>query len=138
MEVNNGGFHQYFSNSSGDDWDIILWGIQESNDEVGASKVQGGSDRISQRAGLTRDRVHRGRQLDSLGERQWKAFDSFDKEFYEKPFPDFEKSWALILSRIREFQPAWPERRPAEMRGACGQQPDYSCCGFRNGKMLGG
>jgi Domain of unknown function (DUF4375) len=26
MEVNNGGFHQYFSNSTGDDWDIILWG----------------------------------------------------------------------------------------------------------------
>jgi len=108
IEVNNGGFHQYFSNSSGDDWDIILWGLQESKDQDGLRRFK---EVLAVFPGAQpyRNRIHRGRQLDSLGEAQWKAFDSFDKDYYDHPFPDFDKSWALIVSRINEFHPVWPE-----------------------------
>jgi hypothetical protein len=106
--VNNGGFHQYFSNSSGDDWDVILWGLQESNDQAGLRRFKEVLG-VFPNARPYRNRVHRNRQLDSLGDAQWKAFDSFDKAFFNNPFPDFDKSWALIVSRINDFRPAWPE-----------------------------
>ena len=107
MEVNNGGFHQYFSNSSGDDWDIILWGLRESNDEDGLRRFKDVLA-VFPNSLPYRNRVHRNHQLDSLGDRQWKAFDLFDKEFYSQPFPDGKKSGDLILSRIDEFRPDWP------------------------------
>jgi hypothetical protein len=107
IEVNNGGFHQYFSNSSGDDWDIILWGLQESHDEEGLRRFNEVLS-VFPHGRPFRNRVHRNRQLDALGERQWKVFDSFDKDFYEKPFPDFERSWGLILSQIQQYRPTWP------------------------------
>ena len=34
-EVNNGGFHQYFLNSSGDYWKDVLWGLEAISDGKG-------------------------------------------------------------------------------------------------------
>jgi hypothetical protein len=40
MEVNNGGFHQYFFNSTADDWDIMLQGMRSAGDEEGAKRFE--------------------------------------------------------------------------------------------------
>ena len=107
MEVSNGGFHQYFFNASGDSWDIILWGMQESRDEEGLARFKEVLN-VFPNGRPFRNRLHRDRQLRAMGERQWTAFEPFDGAFYEKPFPDREKAWALIFSRLEQFRPAWP------------------------------
>jgi hypothetical protein len=113
LEVNNGGFHQYFSNSAGDDWDIILWGLRESKDEDGLRRFKEVLA-VFPNSQPYRNRVHRNCQLDSLRDRQWQVFNSFDEKFYDEPFPDGKMSGDLILSRIHEFRPQWPDERKSK------------------------
>ena len=68
--------------------------------------------------------MHRNRQLDSLGDRQWEIFDLFDKEFYKEPFPDGKKSGELILSRIPEFRPDWPDELESKKKAQSVDTPN--------------
>src|SRR5690349_2871016 len=38
LEVNNGGFHQFFFNSTGKYWPHILWAMHEANDTEGVKR----------------------------------------------------------------------------------------------------
>lgn len=113
MEVINGGFHQYFSNSTGDDWDVIVWGLTEANDTDGLERFRE-ILAVFPNGRPSRNRSTRNRQLDSLGDAQWTAFDSFDKRFYEKQFPDWEKAWALIVRQASQIHPEWPGEAGSE------------------------
>ena len=107
IEVNNGGFHQYFSNSTADDWDIIVWGMSEAGDTEGLERFREVLA-VFPNGRPSRNRSARNRQLDDQGEAQWTIFNRFDESFQEKPFPDWDKAWTLIVSRASQFHPEWP------------------------------
>jgi len=75
-EVNNGGFHQYFSNSSGDS----AFAVVDALKGVGAHHAA----RIA-RSAPPRDRTQRQHLLDSLGPEQRALLESLDEEFYRYP-----------------------------------------------------
>ena len=108
MEVINGGFHQYFSNSTGDDWDIIAWGLSEAGDHEGVERLRE-ILAVFPEGRPSRNRNARNQQLDRLGEAQWVVFKRLDERFYEKQFPDWDKAWTLITTHASQFHPEWPE-----------------------------
>jgi hypothetical protein len=113
-EVNNGGFHQYFFNSTADDWEVMLEGMRQAGDEAGVRKFEAVLQKFPGGSPST-DRKERQRQLDSFGDRQYVLFASEDDAFYGDPFPDWDKTWAYISNHIDQIQPLEfePERPPS-------------------------
>lgn len=108
MEVNNGGFHQYFFNSAADDWDIMLEGIRKAGDEDGVKRFEAVLGRFPN-GRPSRIRSERWKQLDSFGEAQYKLFDPDTTAFYDAPFPDWEKIWVYIAAHTDQIQPSLVE-----------------------------
>lgn len=104
-EVNNGGFHQYFFNSAGDDWKYLLNGMQDAGDLKGVERFESVLSKFSE-GRPSEKREERWSQLDEFGEDyQYEVFDSDDNEYFETPFPDFVKAWALIRKSRNNIQP---------------------------------
>lgn len=83
-EVNNGGFQQYYSNSSGD----TAFAVCESLDAIGAHKaaqIVGKAHRIFADATPPRDRDERESVLESLGPKRIARLDRLDEEFMSYP-----------------------------------------------------
>jgi hypothetical protein len=81
-EVRNGGFSQYFFNSSGDDWRDTLAGLE----------VMGSKERLAifrealakfGAAGPSGDREKRMEQLAKIANAEEKLFDQFDSRYYK-------------------------------------------------------
>ena len=118
IEVNNGGFQQYFFNSAGDAWDDVLTLLDKCGDEHGATTFRkilvlfpGGKPR--------KEREERWKQLDSFGEDQYSIFDEFDQQFYDSPFPNQELAWRYFVQQKDEFQsiPYEPEEEAGPEAG---------------------
>ena len=83
-EVNNGGFHQYFSNSSGD----TAFAVVDALKAVGAhhaARIAADANGVFPRSAPPRDRTQRQHLLDSLGPEQRTLLESLDEEFYRYP-----------------------------------------------------
>ncbi len=110
-EVNNGGFHQYFFNSAGDDWPFVLWMLEEAQDKPGFQRFKqvlsifpGGHPATI--------RKQRWRQLEELEKWPWRSwlserhFDKHSKSYYAEQYPKNELFWRLVKERLPlvEFQ----------------------------------
>jgi len=109
-EVNNGGFHQYFFNSSGDNWHYLLQAFEKSGD---TNAVQRFREVLSIFPQSTPDenRQKRWKQLEdlesALGDKMWAFFNKQDEAFYDSPFPDPEKFWAYFVSERTKINVVW-------------------------------
>src|SRR5262245_20091887 len=81
-EVNNGGFDQYYFNSSGDHAIDAV----ESLEAIGAKHTAGlvrQANSLFGESGPSPDRFARQKQLDSFGDAKMKKMTEIDKEFYK-------------------------------------------------------
>jgi hypothetical protein len=108
MEVNNGGFHQYFFNSAGDDWDALVWGFEASGDFDSLARFRKVLA-IFPKGTPYRNRAFRWKQLETLGNREHELFEPHTKEFFDAPFPPIDKAHSFIFSKITDFQFTWPQ-----------------------------
>ncbi len=108
MEVTNGGFHQYFFNSAGDDWDALVWGFEASGDLESLTRFRKVLA-IFPKGKPYRNRSFRWKQLEALGDREHELFEPHTTEFFEAPFPSMGKAYVFIFSQIKSFDFRWPE-----------------------------
>jgi hypothetical protein len=108
VEVNNGGFHQYFFNSAGDDWDALVWGFEVSGDLRSLARFRKVLA-IFPEGTPFRNRSFRWKQLEALGDAEHELFEPHTNEFFEDPFPDSESSYRFIFSQMEGFNFNWPK-----------------------------
>jgi hypothetical protein len=84
-EVNNGGFHQYFANSSGDCASRVLAASRAI--DPGLSKIVERALAPFPNSNPSEDRATRNAQMSSLSN-EWDAWSSLDDEFYELPLDE--------------------------------------------------
>jgi hypothetical protein len=118
-EVNNGGFHQYFFNSAGDDWDALAWGFEASGDTRSLERFRQVLA-IFPNGAPCRNRTFRWKQLEALGDAEHEVFDPHTRQFFDSPFPEMESAYRFLFSRIAEFNFTWPD--PEASQGAGGGQ----------------
>jgi hypothetical protein len=101
-EVSNGGFDQYFFNSSGDHAAEALAGLEL----IGARQTAA----IARRAiaffgegGPSRDREARWKQMDEWSESQKASLNALDDEFYEYPDPIADLAMEYCLAHRDDF-----------------------------------
>ena len=102
-EVNNGGFSQYFFNSSGDHAETASRGLKE----IGASQTAAMLDNAMQlfgRSGPSADRETRTAQLDKLSSKAEKQLGLLDNEFYKDPDRLSVKMWLYIALNSEFFR----------------------------------
>ncbi len=110
IEVNNGGFHQYFFNSSGDDWRCLLEAFKASGDEEATRRFQAVLN-IFPNSLPEENRQKRWKQLEEIenkmGDEMWSFFKKHDDDFYESPFPGPDKFWNYIVSQRGKVEIVW-------------------------------
>lgn len=104
MEVNNGGFHQYFSNSSGDDWSTMLEGMRKAGDDLGVERFEKILARFP-RGQPSKVRAERWKQLDSFGDGQYEVFEEEQTAFFDDRFPDWDKIWEYVVAHVHDINP---------------------------------
>jgi hypothetical protein len=111
-EVFNGGFHQFFFNSTGKYWPHILWAMQEAGDTAGAQRFTQVIS-IFPRSQPALLRSERWRQMESMERWPWRKrkvrahFDLHDKRFYDDPFPNGELYWQFVRQRMPAMSILW-------------------------------
>ena len=110
MEVNNGGFHQYFYNSAGDHWQDCLVGLEK----VGASKTGllfKSALSIFNEASPPEDRLQRQEVAGKLKKEKFEFLDQLDQKFYK-----YEDNLTALLFKYVEkhredfYNPSWFSR----------------------------
>jgi len=113
LEVNNGGFQQFFFNSTGKYWPHILWAMHEAGDAAGVQ-------RLTEVISIFPDgcpagsRSERWRQLERLERWPWGRkkthahFGRHDQRFFEQPFPDRTLFWQFVRARMPAVAITWP------------------------------
>ena len=98
-DVQNGGFHQYFSNSSGDYWEDVLFTLRAAGDaesERHLLRTVG----IFPGAKPSTDRAIRNAQLVAIEARDeaamWDHFSRQDDEYYDRVYPSDETLWLAL------------------------------------------
>ena len=106
VEVQNGGFHQYFFNSAGDFWKDVLDGLQIIGDEEGLARFREVLS-VFPDASPSPERYRRQDQLSALEEQDEKRcsehFEKVSREFYRKPFPNWELVYDYVKTNTNEF-----------------------------------
>jgi len=109
-EVSNGGFHQYFFNSSGDRWPFVLKLLTEGDDAEG-SRMFKEVLTIFPNGEPSVDRGERWQQLDEIRAKDekgmWAHFDKYTDEFYRNPFPNEKTFWSVIETRKSDINMVW-------------------------------
>jgi Domain of unknown function (DUF4375) len=110
LEVNNGGFHQYFHNSAGDLWPYVLITLIEGGDDVAV-------DRFHQVLSIFPDgrpstsRRKRWAQMAAMEEADEAGceahFDRHTEVYYAEPYPKWEILWAVIERRSADIRLPW-------------------------------
>jgi len=100
IEVNNGGFDQYFFNSAGDFWKDVRDGLQIVGDDKGMQSF-GEVLSIFPKSSPSTDRFIRQDELSLLEvqneKRYWEHFENVSRRFWSEPFP----KWELVLSYVK-------------------------------------
>ncbi len=111
-DVNNGGFHQYFFNSSGDQWRHVLQILIEGGDADGEHRFRSVLS-IFPNSEPSPNRRDRLLQLERIEKRDkqgmWDHFDRWSDDFYENPYPSDTVVWAAINPRMHDIVPVWME-----------------------------
>ena len=112
VEVNNGGFHQFFFNSAGDYWRDVLWLMREVHDTDGVRRLQQVTS-VFPKGEPSVVRTERWKQLTDLEKWPWKKWRSnrhfrhHDLQYFEKPFPDRELFWKVVRERMPAVSIIW-------------------------------
>jgi hypothetical protein len=112
MEVNNGGFHQYFHNSAGDLWPYVLKVLEEGQEVDGLGRFL---DLISifpnrQPSVHRRKRWAQMQAIETANEKEVEAhFDCHTREFYTKSYPQPEVFWSVIEGRAADIRLPWSQ-----------------------------
>lgn len=121
-EVNNGGMHQFFFNSSGDFWPYVLMILEEGNDDAGMRKFLNVISIFPDSRPSTR-RIKRWRQLEAIEvadpAKAEAHFDRASSEYYESPYPSDVAFWSVVERRVGEIRSPWGsahEERPDQVR----------------------
>ena len=106
IEVQNGGFDQYFFNSAGDFWKDVLDGLQIIGDEQGLARFRTVLS-IFPDASPSADRYTRQEQLSALEEKNEKRFskhfEKVSRKFWREPFPNWELVYDYVKTHTKEF-----------------------------------
>ncbi len=110
MEVNNGGFHQYFHNSAGDLWPFVLKVLEEGQDAESLGRFinlisifPNGPPSLHRRK-----RWAQMEAIETASEKEVEShFDRHNSEFYEKPYPRSEVFWPVIERRAADIRLPW-------------------------------
>ncbi|MCR9197662.1 MAG: DMP19 family protein [Planctomycetaceae bacterium] len=99
-DVQNGGFHQYFANSSGDFWPDLLKLLQLSRDAAGEAHFREVLAHFPNSAPAI-DREERELQLEQLdgtakGEDFFDPFEALDQRYYDRLYPTDETLFAAL------------------------------------------
>jgi hypothetical protein len=105
-EVQNGGFHQFFSNSAGDFWKDVLNGLLQIEDEAGLAAFYETLS-IFPKSTPSENRDTRIDQLSELEEtKEQELFDHFEKmtqRYYQRPFPDWNAVFDYVKTHPNEY-----------------------------------
>src|SRR6266850_1475908 len=106
IEVQNGGFDQYFFNSAGDFWKDVLDGLQIIGDEQGLARFCEVLS-VFPDASPSPDRYARQDQLSALEEQDEKRFskhfEKVSRKFWHEPFPTWELVYDYVKTHTNEF-----------------------------------
>ena len=106
VEVENGGFHQYFFNSAGDFWKDGLDGLQIIGDEQGLARFREVLS-VFPDASPSPERSRRQDQLSALEEQDEKRFsehfEKISREFYREPIPNWNLVYDYVKTHTNEF-----------------------------------
>lgn len=100
-EVYNGGFDQFFSNSSGELYGLALDGLLEFGADKSAGLLIQAKEVLFGEGPVPLDRTKRLKLMPTMGNEShpaWGKLDSLDKEFYEDPDRLAEKCKAYAIS----------------------------------------
>jgi hypothetical protein len=103
IELNNGGFDQYFFNSAGDFWRDVLVGLRIIGDKRGLASFREVLS-IFPDAYPSVDRYKRQRQLFALDETTyWNHFEKVSRRYWDDPFPNWELVYDYVKKHPKEF-----------------------------------
>jgi len=112
-DVQNGGFHQYFANSSGDYWEDVLFTLRAAGDADSERHLLRTIE-IFPDASPSTDRATRNAQLVLIEAQDeaamWAHFSRQDDEYYDQAYPTYETLW-LALHQVPN-QPFIPYIEP--------------------------
>lgn len=104
-QVNNGGFDQYFSNTSGD----TAFAVVDALKTIGApeaARIVAKATSVFPGSSPPRDREQRQRLLNALPPEREAVLDSLDEEFYGYPDNLTELLYEYVIRNVAEIQGA--------------------------------
>ena len=106
VEVQNGGFHQYFFNSAGDFWQDVADGLVAIGDDRGLARFRDVLS-IFPNSSPSPDRFTRQEQLSTLEEQDdahcTQHFDRVTREYFRDVFPKWELVYEYVQTHTNEF-----------------------------------
>lgn len=109
-EYGNGGTWQYFHNSSGDDWRLLLRLLSESGDSAGEAQFRELLD-IFRDGEPSADCELRRRELEAIeaaiGKEMWDHFEHYTDLWHSHPYPRADLVAGLIKARQGDIVPIW-------------------------------
>lgn len=106
IEVQNGGFDQYFLNSAGDFWQDVLGGLTAIGDERGLARFREVLS-IFPNSSPSSDRFTRQEQLSALEEqnegRYSEHFNGVTREYFRESFPKWELVYDYVKTHTSEY-----------------------------------
>lgn len=103
MEINNGGYDQYFFNSSGEFAHEALAGMREIGANLMAD-IHAKAMTVFPDSVVPKDRAERQKLLEQAGEKAEEMFDSLDSKFYEYSDPLEDLLLDYVKKNVDEFR----------------------------------
>ncbi len=101
-EVANGGFHQFFSNYSGDKWHEILHSLR-SIGAVNTARIFEIALSVFPNSNPATDWSERNRQLRGMGKQTWETLFALDQEYYHQEEHLFTLAARYLKDRKSDF-----------------------------------
>ncbi len=106
VEVQNGGFDQYFFNSAGDFWQDVLGGLVAIGDERGLTRFREALS-IFPDSSPSPDRFTRQEQLAAIEEqdeeRYSRHFETITRGYFRESFPNWDLVYDYVKTHSREY-----------------------------------
>ena len=102
-EVNNGGFEQYYQNSSGDNADKIVVALQSIGANLTAD-IGRQANEVFGKDGLPANQSERQQRIEKLSEEQKEIWTNLDSKFFEYPNNLAELLYDFVMKNRSEIQ----------------------------------
>ena len=102
-EVNNGGFEQYYHNSSGDNADKNVAALQLIGANLTADLVKQANE-VFGKSGMPTKRTERQQRIEELSEAQKEVWSNLDSKFFQYPNNLTELLYDFVMKNRSEIQ----------------------------------